>query len=335
MRLSPLAAALALSLAAPVARAQPVTIKLATLAPEGSTWHESLKDLARRWSERSGGRVQLKIYAGGVAGDETSVTSKMRIGQFGAALITSHGITSITTYVRAFGLPRMIRSYEELDVAVDRLRPSLERRLAEKGFVALGFAEAGMVRLFVAEPTTDPDRIRRMKLFTWAGDTETTALWAKAGFATVPLPSTEIMTGLQTGLITAIPTAPALALASQWYAFTKALVDLPIAPLMGALVVTRGDWERIPEELRPALREEAERTVAAMRHDNRRLERDAVEAMRRRGLAVLVPPPADRERWDALADEVNRSVRGGYVDADAYDEMAAALAEHRRKVAAR
>jgi TRAP-type C4-dicarboxylate transport system substrate-binding protein len=326
-------AVLALSLAGSTARAQTITLKLATLAPDGSGWHEALKDLGQRWAQVSGGRVQLKIYAGGVAGDETAVVSKMRIGQFGAALVTSHGVTDITTYVRAFGLPRMIRSYEEVDHALEALRPALERRLEEKGFVALGWTDAGMVRFFGPEPTGDIARIRAFKMFTWAGDSDTTELWRSAGFHAVPLPSTEVMTGLQTGLINAIPTTPAIALASQWYAHVRCLVDMPIAPLVGTLLVTKRDWERIPAALRPALREEAAKTIARLRAENRRLDREAIEAMSRRGLRVVTPTASELEAWNRQADDVNRSVRGRYLPAEAYDELVRALDEFRRRPA--
>jgi TRAP-type C4-dicarboxylate transport system substrate-binding protein len=329
LRLS--AALLALSVTGGVARAQTITIKLATLAPDGSSWHEALKDLGQRWAQASGGRVQLKIYAGGVAGDETAVVSKMRIGQFGAALVTSHGVTDVTTSVRALGLPRMIRSYDEVDHALAALRPLLERRLEEKGFVALGWADAGMVRLFVPEPTAAVSRVRTFKLFTWAGDSDTTELWRTAGFNAVPLPSTEVMTGLQTGLIEAIPTTPAIALAAQWYAHVRCLVDMPIAPLVGTLLVTRREWERIPAELRPALREEAERTFARMRGENRRLDREAIEAMARRGLHVVAPTAEELAAWNGQADSVNRSVRGRYVPEEAYDQLLRALDELRRR----
>ena len=322
-------ALLATAVCANTARAETITIKLATLAPDGSSWHEALKDLAARWSKASSGRVQLKIYAGGVAGDETSVTSKMRIGQFGAALITAHGLISISEYVRAFSLPRAIRSYDELEFALDRLAPELRRRLADKGFVAIEFADAGMVRLFVPEPTTDVDRVRRFKLFTWAGETAGPKLWARAGFNVVPLASTEVMTGLQTGLIDAIPTTPTIALASQWYASLPVLIDMPIAPLVGAIVFTRGSWERIPPELRPTLEEEARSTVLRMREDNRRLEREAIEAMRKRGMQVLVPTAGELERWNALAEEANRGARGDYLPAEAYDDLQRVLAAYR------
>jgi TRAP-type C4-dicarboxylate transport system substrate-binding protein len=329
-RRSFLCALLALSLPPAPAGAQAVTIKLATLAPEGSSWHEALKDLGRRWAQLSGGRVQLRVYAGGVAGDETSVVAKMRIGQFGAALVTSHGVTDVTTHVRALGLPRMIRTYEEVDHVLAALRPVLERQLAAKGFVALGWADAGMVRLFLPEATADVARVRGFKLFTWAGDTDTTELWRGAGFRAVPLPSTEVMTGLQTGLIEGIPTTPAIALASQWYAHTRCLLDVPIAPLVGTLLVTAREWERIPAELREGLRAEAERTVLRMREENRRLEREAIAAMARRGLRVLAASPAELQAWNEVADAVKRTVRGGYVPADAYDALVRELEEFRR-----
>lgn len=331
-RFAPLAAALALlSFGGGVARAQTITIKLATVAPDGSSWHESLKDLGQRWAEASGGRVRLKVYAGGVAGDETAVVSKMRIGQFGAALVTSHGIIDVTTDVRALGLPRMIRSYAEVDHALAALRPLLEARLEEKGFVALGWADAGMVRFFVPEPTAAVARVRGFKLFTWAGDTDTAELWRTAGFHPVPLPSTEVMMGLQTGLIEAVPTTPAIALASQWYAHVRCLLEVPIAPLVGTLLFARRDWERIPVELRPALREEVARTFSRMRDDNRRVEREAIDAMVRRGLCVVVPTAGELEEWNAQADAVNRSARGGYVGAEAYDALVRALDELRRR----
>jgi TRAP-type transport system periplasmic protein len=329
--LVPRAALVALWLFAGDARADAVTVKLATLAPDGSSWHEALKDLGQRWAQASGGRVRLKIYPGGVAGDETAVVSKMRVGQFGAALVTSHGLTNITTHVRALSLPRMIRSYEEVDHALEALRPALERSLEEKGFVALGWADVGMVRFFVPEPTAAVRRIQGFKLFTWAGDADTTELWREAGFRTVPLPSTEVMTGLQTGLIEAIPTTPAIALASQWYVHTRCLVDMPIAPLVGALLLTKREWERIPPELRPALREEAERTVARLRAENRRLDREAIEAMARRSLQIVVPTQEELAAWDAQAEAVNRRVRGTYVPADAHDELVRVLGELRRR----
>ena len=47
---------------------RPVTIKLATLAPEGTIFYEQLLKLGQEWARVSDGAVRLKIYAGGIAG---------------------------------------------------------------------------------------------------------------------------------------------------------------------------------------------------------------------------------------------------------------------------
>jgi TRAP-type C4-dicarboxylate transport system substrate-binding protein len=321
--------ALALLAAGPAVQAQRVTVKLATLAPDGSHWHESLKDLAARWQEVSGGRVKLRIYAGGVAGDELDVMRKIRIGQLHAAFITTHGLNSITHASRVFNLPRMIRSNPELDFVMGALTPKLDALLEDGGFIALGWGDAGWARFFVPKPVTSIGEVRRLKMFTWAGDPETTELWIGAGFNPVPLPTTEMTTALQTGLVEAIPVPPSVVMAAQWYSHTPYMIDLDIAPLTGALIVSERIWSRIPEELRPLLREEAKKIVIQMRQDNRRLELDAVKAMEKRGLEVLVPLADETREWNSIADEVNRKMRGGYVPGEYFDEVLRLVKEFR------
>ena len=309
--------------------AQTVTVKLATLAPDGSHWHESLKDLAVRWQEVSGGRVKLRIYAGGVAGDELDVMRKIRIGQLHASFVTTHGLNSITKANRVFNLPRMIRSAEELDYVMEAITPKLNVLLEENGFISLGWGDAGWARFFVPQKTTSVEEVRKLKMFTWAGDPETTELWIGAGFNPVPLPTTELTMALQTGLVNAIPVPPSIAMASQWFTKTRYMINLEIAPLAGALIISKRIWNRIPAELHAVLKEEAGKIVVRMREDNRRLEVDAVEAMVKRGLEVITPSAEETREWNTIADEVNRKMRGGYVPANFFDEVSRLVEEFR------
>lgn len=311
------------------ARGATVTIKLATLAPDGSNWHEHLKDLAERWKEVSGGQVRLRIYAGGVAGDDLDVMRKIRIGQLSAAAITPQGLSSISKATRVFSIPRMIRSYDELDYAMEQMAPRLEAILAERGFIVLDWAYGGWVRFFVPEPVTTVAAVQKLKLFTWAGDADTTKLWKDAGFNVVPLPATEIMMGLQTGLINAFDTVPVMALATQWFRHTPYMIDLIIAPLPGALIISKSRWERIPAGMRPKLEAAAQDVIARLRARDQHLEADAVRAMQKRGLKVMKPSPAEIRAWDAAADKVNRKVRGSYVAAEYFDRILRTLTSFR------
>jgi TRAP-type C4-dicarboxylate transport system substrate-binding protein len=314
------------------AEAKSIRIKLATLAPDGSPWHELLKDLKVRWNQASDGLVDLRIYPGGVAGDEPVVMKKLAINNYHAALISSHGLGSISKSTRVFTIPRMLRSNEELDRALEILSPALEAELEEKGYIVLFWADAGWVRFFVPSPDPSIDSIRRLKLFSWAGDAEGLELWRSAGFNVVPLPATELITGLQTNLINAFDTMPYYALASQAYRHTRYMIDLNWAPLPGALVITKDTWEKIPEELRPVLKAEAAEFADRFRAETRRMDEEALQAMTERGLEIVTPTGEIRAEWDREAEAVYPKVRGFFVPEETFDRFADAVRRIREEL---
>src|SRR6266581_2827662 len=282
-----------LCLGALLARAFPASaaqdtliVKLGTSAPEGSSWDQIIQEMGERWKQAPGGGVLLRIYPGGVLGDEPDLVRKMRVGQIQAAALTAVGLSNIDESVAALQIPMMFRSYAELDYVRERLRPILEKRLLEKDFVVLNWGDAGWVMFFAKEPFTTPDDLKKMRLFAWAGDNDAVELWKAAGFHPVPLPSTEILTGLQTGLINAFDTTPLLALSSQWFALAPHMLDLKWAPLLGATVVTRKVWEKVPREARPALLKSAAEAGERLKADIRQANVKAIEAMKDHGLKI-------------------------------------------------
>ena len=301
------------------ASAKKIKIKLATMAPDGSPWHELLKDLAVKWEQASGGQVDLRVYAGGVAGDEPVVMKKMGINNYHAALITSHGLSSINNDTRVFTIPRMLKSNEELYRAMEALTPDLEAELAKKGYVVLAWADAGWVKFFVPTPDASIDAIRKHKLFVWAGDSEGLELWKDAGFNVVPLPGTELLTGLQTNLVNAFDTMPYYALAQQAYRHADYMIDMKWAPLPGALVITKATWDKIPEDLKPALRAEADKFAARFREETQKMDEEAVIAMKERGVEIITPTPEQLAEWDAEVAEAYPKLRGFFVSEEIFD----------------
>jgi TRAP-type C4-dicarboxylate transport system substrate-binding protein len=304
------------------AEAKTIKIKLATLAPDGSVWNELLKDLARDWEEASGGRVALRIYPGGVAGDEPVVMKKMAIDNYNAALISSQGLSAISKPARVFTIPRMLRNNEELDKALHALAPELEQELAAKGYIVLFWADAGWVKFFVPTPDADIESVRKVKLFSWAGDSEGLELWRSAGFNVVPLPATELITALKTKLVDAFDTMPYYALMSQAYRHTDYMIDMKWAPLPGALIITKASWDRIPADLQPVLKAKAAEYADRFRTETRRMAKDAVDAMTERGLKVVTPTPAELEQWDREAKAAYPKIRGFYVSEAMFDRFA-------------
>jgi TRAP-type C4-dicarboxylate transport system substrate-binding protein len=301
------------------ARAEVMKIKLATMAPDGSSWHELLKDLQADWTKASGGRVELRVFAGGVAGDEPVVMKKMGINNYQAALISSHGLGTIDKSARVLTVPRMLRNNEELDRALEIMAPELERRLDEKGYVVLFWADAGWIKFFTPSPDATVQGVKRHRLFSWAGDSEGLDLWKKAGFNVVPLPATELLTSLQTKMVNAFDTMPYYALASQAYRHTEYMIDMNWAPLPGALIMTKIAWAKIPDDLKPVLKEVSAKYAARFRNETRRMDAEAVAAMKERGLRIVAPTPEVVAEWDKAVEDAYPDFRGYYVSAEDFD----------------
>ena len=322
MKLTQILLATCLALFAVNASAKNVVIKLATVAPKDSTWHEFLLDLDDKWREASGETVRLKIFAG-TLGDEDDIMRRIRIGQLDAATVTSAGLSTVHAAAKAFHIPLAFASYEELDYVQSRIAKTLEATLKEKGIIVLSWGDAGWVHFFTKSPVQYPDDLRKQKLFVWAaGDaTEVEELWKKMGFKPVPLSSVDMLPALQTGMITAYQAPPLAALANQWFAFTDSMTDLKWAPLTGATVISTRAWSRIPADLRPILLKLTQETGAKLRNDVRELEQNAIAAMVKRGLQVVPVPPEALKEWEALTQSVYADIRGKIVPTEYFDEV--------------
>jgi len=330
-RLTPAAvlAFLAIVATAAAAPGPEIVIKMGTTAPEGSSWHQIFKEMGEEWRQASGGGVVLRIYPGGVLGDEPDLVRKMRVGQIQAAALTAGGLSDIDKSVAALQIPMMFRSYDELDYVREKLRPTIEKRLEEKGFVVLNWGDAGWVMFFAKQPFTTPDDLKKMKLFAWAGDNDAIEIWKAAGFQPVPLPSTEILTGLQTGLINAFDTTPLLALSSQWFGLAPYMLDLKWAPLVGATVMSKRTWQKVPPEARPALLKSAGKAGERLKSDIRQANDKGIEAMKSRGLKVLPVTPEVEAAWQRAAESAYPRIRGTIVPAPMFDEVKRLRDEYR------
>ena len=154
-----------------VTPASALTIKLGTLAPEGSPWYNIIRDMADAIKEETGGKIRFRIYPGGVAGDDPDMVRKLRIGQLHAAVLSGTGLYDIAPETQALMMPMMLASYEEFDYVMTRIAPKLEAILESKGFKVLNWGDAGWLHFFTQTPVVRPDDLRPLRLFAWTGYT--------------------------------------------------------------------------------------------------------------------------------------------------------------------
>lgn len=312
------------------ASAETIVVKLATVASRDSTWHEYLQEIDEKWSEVSGGKVKLKIYAG-TLGDEDDIMRRIRIGQLDAATVTTAGLSTVDAAAKALHIPLAFSSNEELDYVQARIARTMEQALRKKGIVVLSWGNAGWVHFFTKSPVQRPADLKKLKLFVWAAGetTEAEELWKKLGFKVVPLSSIDIPIALQTNMITAYQAPPLAALANQWFAFTDSMTDMKWAPLTGATIISSRTWSRIPVDLRPKLAELAQKAGLRLNDKVRRLEREAIQAMTERGLIVVPVPPDAYKEWEKLAKSVYPDIRGSIIPAEYFDEVLKLRDEYR------
>jgi TRAP-type C4-dicarboxylate transport system substrate-binding protein len=313
------------------ANAQRVLIKMGTVAPDGSPWHQILQQMGQDWRNISGGQVELRIYPGGVLGDEPDMIQKMRIGQLQAVALSGSGLSRLEPAVACLQIPLLIDSYEELDYVRDRMAPRLEQAIEKKGYVVLNWGDAGWVHFFTKTPAKRLDDIRRMKLFIMAGDADALELYQSAGFRPVPLATTDMLPALQTGLIDAFDVPPLLAMLNQWFGVAQYMIDIKWAPLVGATIVSKKTWERIPEANRTKMLEAARTAGLRLRGEIRKMGDDAVEAMKKRGLKVITLEAATAAEWQREVEEAYPKLRGRLVAADLFDEVRRLRDEFRSK----
>lgn len=308
-----------------------VVIKLGTLAPPGSPWHDVLREMGDKWQKISRGKVEVRIFPGGVAGDEPDMLRKLRVGQLNAVAATSGWLGSVEPALHALQIPLAVSSYEELDYVRDRLAGRLEALMEKRGYVILNWADAGWVVFFANKPVTRVAEMQSMKLFAWAGSPQSLSLWKDAGFHPVPLASTDIMLSLQSGLINAFNATAIAAVSFQWFTLAPYMIDLRWAPLVGATAVTKKAWEEIPPGMRPAFKEVAREAGEQVRGEIRKLEQQAIQAMTKRGLKVVHIPPEFMGEWQQVAERSYPRLQKEMVPPEYFKEVFRLRDEYRAK----
>ncbi len=307
-----------------------IRIKLATLAPKGSAYHRSLQSMAEAWKKAPGGGANLVIYPAGEQGGEAAVMQKLRAGQLQAAMVTAVGLSEIDGSVAALqNTPLLFRSLEELDHVRDKLHVQMEKKLADRGFVVLFWADAGWVRFFSTEPVVRPADLRKLKLFVWQGDNQFVDMVKSAGYQPVPLETSDIYTALQSGMIQAVPSPNSFALSTQLFTKANHMLDLKWAPLVGGAVVSKSVWDTLAPEAQKVMLVAARQAGEQMKAASRKEEDQAVETMKGRGLIVHEITPKIEGEWRLVAELAYPYLRGKMVQAELFDEVRNLLREYR------
>jgi TRAP-type C4-dicarboxylate transport system substrate-binding protein len=309
----------------------PLRIRLGTLAATGSSFHSALVEMGQKWRDASGGAVKLTIYPDGTQGGEADMVRLMRAGILTAGMFTVVGLSEIDPSVGGLSLPLMFRTWEEYDYLVDKLAPRLEKLLQDKGFAVLFWGDAGWVRFFSKTPAIHPDDFKPLKMFTWAGNAHQVDMMKALGYHPVPLETADILPGLRTNLINAIPLPPNQALIGQCYTAAPNMLALKWSVLSGATVIRKDTWDKIPPDVQKQLRDAAAMAGKRIRAADRKEDEESIAAMQKKGLIVHPVSRQIEDEWRQLTKTIYPQMRGKMVPADIFDEVQRLVAEYRSR----
>jgi TRAP-type C4-dicarboxylate transport system substrate-binding protein len=320
-------------LAAPVYSAQ--VIKLATITPENSQWMRDMRAGAAEIEQRTDGRVKIKLYGGGVMGNDKKVLRKIRIGQLHGGAFTANSLQERYPDLNIYGLPMLFESQEEVDYVRARIDERLAAGLEEAGWVSFGFAGGGFARMMSNTPVRTLDDLADQKVWVPEGDQISYAGMEALDLAPVTLPVTDVLTGLQTGLLDIVTTPPVGAVVLQWYTKVKYVTDLPLVYTMAYVAIDKKTFDRLSAEDQAVVRDVMSGIYARFDEVNRTDNVDALAALENAGIEIVEPDAEQVPQWREAVAAANRDLaRQGVFSAALLEEVEGLLNEYRQLVAA-
>ena len=310
--------------------AQEYTIKFATIAPEGTTWMNVMKEYDAAIRKESGGRLGFKIYAGGVQGDEKTVLRKIRVGQLQSGGFTGVGMGEIAPKVRILDSPFLARTEEEIDLLYRDFGKDFEKAFEDGGYVLLGWAEVGFVHVFTSTPIKKSEDLKGIKMWTWEGDPIAETAFRTLGINPIPLSVIDVMTSLQTGLIDAFYTSPYAAIALQWFARVKYMVEVPLADAAGAVLVSKKFYDQLPKDLQEILIRNGRLYISKLTKLSRKENADAIRELKKRGIVTLAATERDLQEYVEVGSRSRRALVGKMYTEEFLNRVEKAIADFRR-----
>lgn len=323
---------LLLLLLSPLSQAA-TTLKIATLAPDGTNWMKQMRAAAKQIKQQTEGRVKIRFYPGGVMGNDNSVLRKIRIGQLHGGAITGGGLSDIYKDAHLYTLPFQFRNLEEVDAVRQIMDPQILEGIKKQGYISFGLSEGGFAYLLSNSPVTSTNNMKELKIWIPEGDQVNATMFQSLGISPVPLPLTDVLTGLQTGLIDTIASAPIGAIALQWHTRVSYLTQVPLAYLYATLVLKEKAFNKLEKRDQSILKQILETTFDKIDQQNRKDNEQALLALKKQGIEFVSPSASQQQAWETHANTTIRKLSDKKVFSKQMLNRMQSLIQQQRQVA--
>lgn len=298
------------------------TIKIATIAPEGSAWMNDMRAGAKEIGERTDGRVEFKFYGGGVQGNDSQVLRKMRIGQLHGGAFTSNALANLQKDAQLYALPMLFNNLDEVKFVRSRMDNKLRDLVEKAGYVNFGFAGSGFAQIMSNKPVARIEDLKGLKVWVPDGDNMSFGAVKALGVSPVTMPLTDVLTGLQTELIDTIMGPPAAAIVLQWNTAVSYITDLPLAYIFAMLVIEEKVFNKMQPADQTVVREVMENVYKGFNAQGAKDNEQALEALLAGGMTMVEPDKGQVGVWRQAVQASNRELASkGDFSVDLLDEV--------------
>jgi len=307
-----------------------IVIKMATLAPEGSSWMKRFNAINAEVMEKTENTVRFKIYPGGVLGDEKDMLRKMQIGQIHGAALTTAGLAVLFKDINVVHIPFFFQDYGEVDYVLGKMGSYFKKGFEDNGYIILGWSEAGFVYLMSTVPVSSVSELQKAKVWIWHESPMSKAIFDEVGVAAIPLSIPDVLVGLQTGLVDVVYAPPTVAISLQWFTRVKYLTNVPLSYIGGGLVVKKDIFRKMPQSSQEVIIEIFQRHLDQLKTVTRKENQEAIRVMEKHGVTILTPPQDQVAEFKRLSDAAMAHLGGKSFSKEVLDEVTAHLEDYRQ-----
>jgi len=319
-----------LSIQSAIGTEKGLVIKLATLAPEGSSWMKTLNTLNAEVMKKTENKVQFRIYPGGVLGDEMDMLRKMKIGQIQGVALTSGGLSALFKEMDVLQIPFLFEKYEEVDTILKKMDSFFRKGFEDNGYILSGWSEAGFIYLMSTVPISSVSDLKKGKVWTWEESPMSKAIFDEAGVKAIPLSVPDVLLGLQTGLVDVVYAPPTGAISLQWFTKVKYMTDVPLAYMAGGIVVKKETFKQIPPSFQNFILESFQDHLDRLKIVTRNENREAIKVMMKQGVKIIVPSKDQIDEFKKLSNKAMGHIGGQSFSKKVLDEVTSLLENYRR-----